>query len=93
MEEITCQKCGSKEYYTELKSNNNVARCSKCDAFIKNIPYSEAVLYIGKYKGQRVDDIEDLDYLKWALENMSTVGKRIREAMQKQIDRLEFINK
>lgn len=89
MEQLTCLKCGSEEYYTELKSNNNVARCSRCDSFIKNIPYGNPTMYIGKYKNVAVSDIDDIVYLRWALQNMTTIGKTIRDAIIKQIDKLE----
>lgn len=95
MIELKCldPSCGSTEYYTELKANNNVARCSKCDRFIKNIPYAPPTMYIGKYKGVEVDKIEDLSYLQWAHENMATIGKSLRDAIRKRIDHLEHLAK
>ena len=91
--EIKCQKCGSEEYYTELKANNNVARCSKCDTFIKNIPYEKPKLYVGKYKGIPIDEINDLGYLKWANEKMDKLSKSVRDGIQKAIDKLEYLGK
>lgn len=94
MTDIICPKCGSvNDYYTELKSNNNVARCNKCDAFIKNLPHADPVMYVGKYKDKKISEIEDLGYLIWAKKNMVTVGKNIRDAIQKQIDKLEHLAK
>jgi hypothetical protein len=92
METLICPKCGHNEHYTELKSNQNVARCLKCDAFIKNIPYEQPKLYVGKYKGKLISEIEDVEYLKWALKTL-TLGAAVRTAVQKQIDKTEFLNK
>lgn len=96
MEELICANCGpiGTEYYTELKSGQNVARCNKCDRFIKNLPQGgEAVLYLGKYKGTAVKDIEDLPYLKWAKDGMTTLKPKIKDAIQKRIDQLEHLAK
>ena len=90
--QIKCPKCGSEEYYTELKANNNVARCSKCDTFIKNVPYSEPTFYFGKYKNERVSEIEDIGYLKWALAKTKQ-NESMRNSIQKRIDSLEYIRK
>ena len=93
MEELTCPNCGpTTEYYTELKSNNNVARCMKCDAFIKNLPHAEPIFYVGKYKGQNISEIEDMGYLKWALKEMK-LSANMRTALQRQIDRFENLAK
>ncbi len=90
MENIKCNKCGSEnDYYTELKANNNVARCNKCNSFIKNIPYqNEAIFYFGKYKGKKVSEIEDIDYLKWVLKEIKP-SLSMRTAIQKQISNFE----
>jgi phage FluMu protein Com len=87
MEIIKCPKCGTiDDFYTEVKANNNVARCSKCNAFIKNIPYqTEAILYLPKYKGKKVSEIEDIPYLKWVLENTKQTDS-VKNAIRKQID-------
>lgn len=93
MEQIICKKCGAVDkYYTEVKSNNNVARCSECDSFIKNIPYGEPIFYFGKYKGKEVSEVEDMQYLKWVL-SATKPALSMREAIQKQIDRFEFLAK
>jgi DNA-directed RNA polymerase subunit RPC12/RpoP len=87
MTEIKCPNCGAiNDYYTELKANNNVARCTQCDTFIKNIPYqTEKVFYFGKYKGQKVNDIEDINYLQWVLDNTKQKAA-MKDAIIKQID-------
>jgi len=89
MEELICPKCGpTTEYYTELKSNNNVARCLKCDSFIKNLPHAEPTFYVGKYKGKKISEIEDIGYLKWALKEMK-LSANMRSAIEKRISSFE----
>lgn len=94
MEDITCARCGAvNDYYTEVKANNNVARCNQCDGFIKNIAYDKPKLFVGKYKGIAIDEIDDLNYLKWAVANMVTIGKKVRDAINQRISQLEFISR
>lgn len=93
MEELICPKCGSTtDYYTELKSNQNVARCNNCDSFIKNIPYQKPQLYVGKYKGMPIDEIEDMSYLRWALDKMK-LSAAIRKAIETRISSFEHLAK
>lgn len=93
MEQIICNKCGAVDkYYTELKSNNNVARCSECNSFIKNIPYQQPKFYFGKYNGVPVSEMTDMGYLKWALKEMK-LTKVMRDAITKRISHYEFIAK
>lgn len=94
MDTLLCPKCRSqKGYYTELKSNQNTARCNDCNTFIKNIPYEQPKLYVGKYKGKDIGDIEDLAYLQWALNNMSNLNARTKDAIKQRIAQLEFLAK
>lgn len=95
MEDLICPKCGpiGTEYYTEMKANNNVARCLKCDSYIKNLPQGgEPTLYFGKYKDQKVKDIEDMPYLKWVLEKTNPAAS-LRKAIQERISQFEFLAK
>lgn len=90
MEQLKCNSCGAiDQYYTTLVSNNNVARCKVCDAFIKNIPYDKPKMYVGKYKNQLIENIEDMGYLKWALANMTTLTKSQRDAIENRINQFE----
>lgn len=92
MEQIKCPKCGEvDQFYTELKSNNNVARCSRCDAFIKNIPYqTESIFYFGKYKSSKVSEVDDLSYLEWCIKNVK-MASTIRLAVEKRITNLKHL--
>lgn len=94
METLFCPKCQEqKEFYTELKSNQNTARCNDCNAFIKNIPYGQPKFYVGKYKDKNIGDIDDISYLQWALNNMSRLNARTKEAITQRIAQLEFLAK
>lgn len=91
METLFCPTCKEeKEYFTELKSNQNTARCIICNTFIKNIPYQKPSFWVGKYKGKPIDEIQDLDYLKWAIQKMNNLNKRTKDAVSQQILKLEF---
>lgn len=91
---VTCTHCGSIDNYrTELKSTNLCAYCNDCGFFIKNIPYSKPAFYIGKYKGQFIENIDDLAYLQWAHTNMSNISQTFRAAIKEQINRLEMLRK
>ena len=94
METIKCPNCGALDkFYTELKANNNVARCTECDTFIKNIPYqTDQKFYFGKYNGKKVNEIEDLPYLEWVLKNVKP-AETMRKAVQTQINRLNYLGK
>lgn len=93
METLYCAKCDTQsEYYTELKSNQNVARCSVCDTFIKNIPYEKPMLYVGKYAKKPIEELTDLSYLQWAEKNMK-LNTRTKEAIRSRITQLEFLSK
>jgi len=93
MQDLLCPKCGDigTDYYTEMKANNNVARCMKCDTFIKNIPQGkEPTFFFGKYKGHPVKDVEDMSYLRWVLLNLKLTDT-MKEAVKKQITRFEHL--
>lgn len=87
---LFCGHCNKEVgYYTELKSNQNVARCNECDGYIKNIPYNKPALYVGKYKGKPIEEIDDLKYLHWAFREMK-LNQRTKDAINERIKQLEF---
>jgi hypothetical protein len=89
MEDIVCKHCGLiNDYRTERKANNHCAYCNGCGEFIKNIPYAEPALYVGKYKGKPISEIEDIGYLKWALKELG-LTRPVREAIEKRIEQFE----
>lgn len=91
--EIECKKCGSlNDYHVIEKTNNKVAYCNKCESYIKNIPHDVPKLYVGKYKGIPISDIEDVNYLIWAAETLHLTS-HIKMAVLSQISRLEHLYK
>lgn len=89
MEQLICRNCGpTTDYRTEMKSGQNTAFCNKCDAYIKNIPQGEPAFHVGKYKDKKVNEIEDMGYLKWALKEMK-LSANMRNAIEKQIANFE----
>lgn len=77
---ITCKKCGLiDDYRTELKNGQNTAFCNGCGAYIKNIPYAKSKFYFGKYKGELVSDVTDIEYLSWFLKNVKCSPKMIED--------------
>ena len=93
IENIKCNKCGAENnYYTEVKSNNNVCYCGNCNAYIKNLPYAEPMLYVGKYKNKPISEIEDMQYLKWALKEMK-LSAVIKKAIELRISQYEHLAK
>lgn len=87
---IICQHCGAKDDYTATqKSNNLVATCNNCNRFIKNIPTDKPKLFFGKYKNVPIEEIDDLNYLKWAKENLTQISNRSKNAINERIYNLE----
>lgn len=91
---MECKKCGCFGIWkTEQKGHNQVAYCGRCGAFIQNIPYDKPRMYIGKFKGEAIEEIEDVGYLKWAYENMNGLGKRQKDAILQQYMNLQNLLK
>ncbi|MBD0298447.1 MAG: hypothetical protein ICV84_25140 [Flavisolibacter sp.] len=90
---LICRNCDPVEaYHTIKKANNPLAYCSVCGAFIKNLSYDVPRLYIGKYAGTPISEIEDLSYLRWVLHNMK-LSKSIREAVIERIRSLSITHR
>lgn len=90
METLFCGHCNKDVgFYTELKSNQNVARCNECDGFIKNIPYEKPQFYVGKHKGKPIEELTDLNYLQWAIKNIK-LNTRTKDAINARITQLEY---
>lgn len=73
-----------------MKNGQNVAHCNGCGKYIKNIPYNpRPKIYFGKYKNRFIDDLEDIQYLKWLIDNQ-VVKANIKQAVIEQIDKLKL---
>lgn len=49
-------------------------------------------MYFGKYKGEKITDIQDQQYLEWVLRTSETLNEKYRTSIQKRIDELKIIN-
>lgn len=95
MEDIICLKCGSiNDYWVKETDLHSTAYCN-CGAYIKHLPkgnIEDLRMYIGKYKGKLITEIEDLNYLEWAIKNISFKDK-YKTAITNRIDTLKLITK
>lgn len=83
---IRCVQCGSSDYTSNQKNNNLVINCAKCGSFIGNKPtikehYKEHCIPFGKYKGQKVWLIDDLNYLRWVKDTLK-ISATTRNAIE-----------
>jgi hypothetical protein len=51
-----------------------------------------AILCFGKYEGKDINEIEDMDYLHSLLEDKK-LDEKVKEIIQKRIDKFEFLAK
>ena len=67
MEKIikNCKKCNHHEFYFDEKIFSNGTKhiaqhCRQCNTFQKYVPQNNPieVMYLGKYKGQKINDID-----------------------------------
>lgn len=87
---LFCNNCKSHQnYYTKENGVHLTAYCQTCDTYLKNVPHQPPMFYVGKYKGQLIEQIDDLQYLKWAKENMTSLSAYLREAVSDRIYSLE----
>lgn len=59
---------------------------------IKTHSENKSEIYFGKYKGKLVDDVDDIDYLKWLLKSVRMKGQ-LRALIQSRINQLEFLGR
>lgn len=68
---LVCPQCRTAHGYDVAASGNQwVARCRRCQAFIKNMPQGgPAVLYFGKYAQVPLAEVaaKDRAYLEWLM--------------------------
>lgn len=88
-EDLICRNCFSVNDYVTKKNGPHVqATCRLCGTFITFLATDPPRLYFGKYKNQAIADIQNIDYLEWALINIDIRRKRIRKAIEDQVKRL-----
>lgn len=96
MKTLFCNHCHKEVgFLIEKKSNNNVAFCSDCGCYIKNVPNSFLgiektyhVFYFGKFKGIKVKDCTDKNYLLWAMNNLTNVSDSFLDAIFERLEEL-----
>lgn len=90
---VKCQNCNLEDDYRLVEhATNKSAYCNGCGKYIKNIPYDVPKLYVGKYKGVPIDTIEDLQYLKWAIDTLK-VTTSVKTSIYSRISHLEHLSK
>lgn len=92
--DLICKKCGLlNEFHIIKKSTQHTAYCNGCNSYLKNIPQddmSKICCYWGKkYKGEKISNIEDHKYLRWCLENMTTLNYKYITAIEMQLKKIE----
>jgi hypothetical protein len=95
MGEVICLRCQTtNEFYVVQSGPHLKAMCNNCNQYIKFIPQEKEPpkFYFGKYVGQYVHEIEDIQYLRWAVNNM-TLKQPMKDAIQKRIDSFEHLAK
>lgn len=95
MGEVICQRCNTtNEFYVVSSGPHQKALCNHCNQYIKFISQEKEPprFYFGKHVGKYVHEIEDMQYLKWAVKNM-TLKQPMRDAIQKRITEFEHLAK
>jgi hypothetical protein len=90
---LTCRKCGISDSIDVIeKSGHHIAYCARCNAYIKHLPTQEPQFYFGKYKGCKIAEVEDIQYLQWALKALK-LGASVRVAITTRIKTLSLIQR
>ncbi len=91
MGEVIFQRCQTINDFHVVPSGPHLkAICNNCGRYIKFVSQEKEPpkFYFGKHVGKYVHEIEDMQYLKWAVNNL-TLKQPMRDAIQKQIDSFE----
>ena len=87
--DVVCQHCGLiNDFRTIMKNGQKTAWCRGCDSFIKNIPYAPPMFYFGKYKGTKISECTDIQYLYWGLKKGLFKGG-IKTAVEQRVEELD----
>jgi len=77
--EVICSGCGLVENYKiTQKGHQRVATCNGCGKFLGNKPKDEynvkqIKMPFGKYQGQIISQVNDVEYFRWVLKNVNTL--------------------
>lgn len=92
MREVICQRCQTINDFHVVPSGPHLkAICNNCGRYIKFVSQEKEPpkFYFGKHVGKYVHEIEDMQYLKWALKDMRNLKEPMRKAIEKQISSFE----
>lgn len=94
MENVTCLRCNTvNEFYVEESGPHLKAMCNHCHRYIKFVSQEKPpCLYVGKYKEVPISTIEDMPYLKWALDKLK-LSDKVKTAIQNRISQFEHLAK
>jgi hypothetical protein len=88
-EEIICKSCGVINDYTiTIVGAHHKAVCNGCGKYIKFVHYAPPTFYIGKYKGTKVSECSDKEYMEWYLYNIQRIPETMKQALQERINEL-----
>lgn len=95
MEKLTCPKCGLLDKPDLVPTKIHLgAHCKFCGAWIKWVPQGKKLIfYFGRYKDLPIEEVMDIQYLKWAKENIKKQKADWYLAVQNRISELEFLLK
>jgi len=81
---LVCPRCKKVNKFIVGKNIHYKATCV-CGTWITNISSNKPIkLHFGKYAGREISSMiqkEEVDYLKWALSNMTTLKKNVIDAI------------
>ena len=84
-DKLYCKNCQKEQRYEVVeKSEQHTCWCCVCQSYIKNLAYTEAKFFFGKYKNKLVSEVEDYNYLRWFTANVPG-NRRLKEAIDKKI--------
>ncbi len=87
---LYCKYCSvEREIEIRISGKAHTAYCTHCCNYLKNISYDVPRLYIGKYKGKAIEDIDDKQYLMWFILNINNIKPAQKEAIEKQLQKLK----
>jgi hypothetical protein len=80
-----CKNCGHQEFVYRKVGNHIGQYCLQCETWQKWMPQNNPmeVMPFGKYKGQKISEIIDLEYLNWMQENCTTNPRLVKSIRQR----------